>query len=57
MTNLQRQMDSIKYLHAILVTDIAEARIKAGEIMAPDWFMRAYIEGFRVVERIAERKK
>ena len=57
MTNLQRQMDSIKYLHAILVTDIAEARIKAGEILAPDWFMRAYIEGFRVVEQIAERAK
>ena len=57
MTNLQRQIDANKYLTALLISDITEERIRLGEILAPDWFMRAYIEGFRVVEQIAERAK
>ena len=57
MTNLQRQIDANKYLTAILIADITEERIRLGEILAPDWFMRAYMEGFRVVEQIAERTK
>ena len=57
MTNLQRQIDATKYITAIVVSDISEERIRLGEILAPDWFMRAYMEGFRVVERIAEQSK
>lgn len=57
MTNLQRQLDGLKYIAAINIADIAEERIRRGEILAPDWFMRSYIEGFRVVERIAEQSK
>ena len=57
MTNLQRQIDATKYCAAIIVADLAEERIRLGEILAPDWFMRAYMEGFRVVERIAEQSR
>ena len=57
VTNLQRQIDANKYLTALLIADITEERIRLGEILAPGWFMRAYIEGFRVVEQIAEQSK
>ena len=39
------------------IADVTEERIRTGEILAPDWFMRAYMEGFRVVERLQEQTR
>ena len=52
-----QQYDGHMYVASVLLGDITEERIRLGEILAPDWFMRAYMEGFRVVERIAEQSK
>ncbi len=53
--SLRTDLDALKYVAAIHMTDVTEERVRRGEILAPDWFMRAWVEGWRICEQLQQR--
>jgi len=53
--SLRTDLDALKYVAAIHITDVTEERVRRGEILAPDWFMRAWVEGWRICEQLQQR--
>ena len=51
------QVQAQKYVVAILIADMAEARVKAGEIDAPYWFLDAWADARRLIHKIQERTR
>jgi histidinol dehydrogenase len=47
------QIQAHKYTAAILLADITEERVRNAEILAPHWFTLAYIDAWRLLERIS----
>ena len=52
---MSHELDALRYIAAIVSTDVTEERVRHGEILAPDWFMRAWVEGWRFCEQLQQR--
>lgn len=51
------QVQAQKYVVAILVADMCEVRVRAGEIEAPYWFLDAWADARKVIAKIQERTR
>ena len=51
------QIQGQKYIVAILVSDMCEARVRAGEIDAPYWFLDAWRDARALIAQIRERTR
>jgi hypothetical protein len=53
----EREIAAHKFRAAILLADLAEDRVRDGEIDMPDWFLKAGLDAWRLLERISAESK
>ena len=54
---LAEQIHALRYWRAILVADIAEEKVRAGEIDAPYWFLDAWQDARAFIAQLRERTR